>query len=49
VAEVGRFLQQVGGPMADPSCVPPNFVQRRVLDKLMYFEGRFVKEGKLPA
>ncbi|TCZ51450.1 response regulator transcription factor [Roseicella aquatilis] len=35
--------------MADRSLVPAHFVERRVLDKLMFWEGWFMRQGGAPA
>ncbi len=48
VADIERFLLVVGGPMGDRALVPANFVERRLLDKLMFWEGWLMRKGSLP-
>lgn len=38
--ELMVFIDGVGGPMADRSFTPAEFVERRLLDKLMFVEGQ---------
>jgi hypothetical protein len=40
------FLQDVGGPMGSEPIVSSSFVERRYLDKLMWFEGIWIKAWK---
>jgi hypothetical protein len=44
VQEFCAFLRRVGGPMADAGILASSFVERRFLDKLMFWEGRWVKD-----
>lgn len=39
-ASVTHRLRHGAGPMADPATVPDRFIQRRLLDKLMFWEGK---------
>lgn len=48
VAELDAHFQAVGGPMADRRTVPLDFIERRLLDKLMFWEGWAVDRKALP-
>ena len=43
VEEFRQYLQRVGGPMADGSITSPSFAERRLLDKVMWMEGQWLK------
>ena len=45
IEEFRTEVQRVGGPMADSKVVrESSFIERRFLDKLMFWEGKYVKE-----
>lgn len=46
--EVCHTLRKYPGPAADADRVPEEFIQRRLLDKLMYWEGWSLKYDLLP-
>ena len=37
-------VREIGGPMADPSIANLSFMQRRLLDKFMFWEGHLLRE-----
>jgi hypothetical protein len=43
VKDFRDFIERVGGPMADPGIIESSFMERRFLDKLMFWEGRWVR------
>jgi hypothetical protein len=46
VGEFEKYIQTVGGPMADNEYVrKSSFLERRLLDKLMFCEGKFLEEA----
>lgn len=50
VAAFGHYLRGVGGPMADGlDTGSGTFHERRLLDKLMFFEGRYLESTEKPA
>jgi hypothetical protein len=46
VEEFRSFLRQAGGPMADQAIIASSFIERRLLDKLMWCEGRWVQDWR---
>jgi hypothetical protein len=49
VAHLDAYFQAQGGPMANRDDVPLGFIERRLLDKLMFWEGWAVDRKTLPA
>jgi putative zinc finger/helix-turn-helix YgiT family protein len=43
IQEFRSYLKQVGGPMGDSTIAPDSFIERRFLDKLMFWEGKWLK------
>jgi hypothetical protein len=48
VDEVDRKFRSSKGLMSNRARIPVDFIERRLLDKLMFCEGYFLKEKKLP-
>ena len=45
IKEFENYLQRVGGPMADTKAVrESSFIERRFLDKLMFWEGDYLEK-----
>jgi putative zinc finger/helix-turn-helix YgiT family protein len=50
VEEFRRYLQEdVEGPMAEDPVLASSFIERRLLDKLMYWEGEWLSRAATPA
>ena len=48
VADLDRHFQAVEGPMADRTRTPLSFIERRLLDILMYWEGWSLENDQFP-
>lgn len=46
IAKIRDFLRRVGGPTMNADLLKSSFVERRYLDKLMFWEGRWIEDWR---